>query len=81
MFVAMRGISVGLKHCTGECGNNGHWVGSRVLTVALCPCTCTSVFLLLDAIGLSFTNFSYLQQVCITCVSMMQNLHHVFAWQ
>ena len=34
-------------------------------------------FLLLDAMGLSFTNFSYLRQACVACVSVMQNLHHV----
>ena len=56
-------------------------VGSCGFTAALCPCTCTGVFLLLDAMGLSFTNFSYLRQACVACVSVMQNLHHVFTWQ
>ena len=79
MFVAMCSITVGLKHSTGRCGNNGHLVGSCVFTVILCPCT--GVFLLLDAIGLSFTNFSYFRQACIACVSEVQNLHHVVAWQ
>ena len=47
------------------------------LQLALCPCVCTGVFLLLDAMGLSLTNFSYLRQACVACVSLMQNLHHV----
>ena len=77
VFVLICGITVRLKRCTGRCGNNGRWFGSCVFAVILCPCT--GVFLLLDAIGLSFMNFSYFQQACVACVSEVQNLHHVVA--
>ena len=50
-----------------------------MFTANLWPCT--SVFLPLDTIGLPLTNFSYLRQACIACVSEVQNLHHVAAWQ
>ena len=49
------------------------------LLSALVPVS--SVFLLLDTMGLSFTNFSYLRHACMACVSVMQNLHHVLTWQ
>ena len=71
MFLSICGITVGLRRCTGGCGNTDPWFDSCVFTTIFCPCT--GVFLLLDAIGLSLTNFSYLRHACVACVSEVQN--------